>query len=121
MDKLKTYAAKPLPGNSTIEWLYPQYLETSSNRRMIVKKSLIGILLFFFSNAFAHSESTVVRCHADSPKLPGSYIGQRSTPEFSSNRIDQLQLHEDGSAYWNQSYAINFPISNGTYTPGIGS
>ena len=132
MDNRRVHGMSLLMEFFMLRPLGSQYLEISREVRNTVKAilnanfnksklmTLVG-LLFIFSNVSANNDSQVVWCHATSTKLPGSYIGQRSTPEFTSNRIDQLQLHSDGSAYWNQSYAINFPLSDGTYTPAIGS
>lgn len=52
--------------------------------------------------------------------VPGAYLRSDVT-DITSESTDEIVLHSDGTAFWNQASAAAFINSAGTFTPGIGA
>jgi hypothetical protein len=73
-------------------------------------------LLFALVCSFAFLSSSIQAF--DKSDVVGSYIAIRPND---IGVMDQLQLHSDGTAYWWQSNALRHPITQGTFSPRIGT
>jgi len=80
---------------------------------------LVTLLMFMGSTGFAGGGGKKGGGKCDPEKVPGSYVRLNTTgnPPF----MDQLKLGSDGTAYWNNSAALQTLITTGTFIPYIGS
>ena len=52
--------------------------------------------------------------------VPGAYLRSDVT-SVTNDPTDEIVLRSDGTAYWNQGWAVAFIQSQGTFVPGIGA
>lgn len=87
-------------------------------KKCILSFVFLSTLLFAGSSAFATcNNSCVVRCNKGclARTVVGSYVNTHDSI------MTQFVFNKDGTAYFNQSTAIDKPITTGTFEPAIGS